>query len=52
MDAYQRDYLVIVADDCVASYDQEHHDVTKRYLDGRLAHFLSNDEIAERLQEG
>ncbi|MGE5530288.1 MAG: cysteine hydrolase family protein, partial [Patescibacteria group bacterium] len=38
IDAYQRDYLVIVADDCVASYDQEHHDVTKRYLDGRLAH--------------
>src|SRR5262249_14226405 len=37
IDAYQRDYDVIVASDCVASYDPEHHDVTLRYIDGKMA---------------
>jgi nicotinamidase-related amidase len=45
IDAYQRDYNVIVATDCTASYDEEHHNITKRYLDGRIAQFRSNDEI-------
>jgi nicotinamidase-related amidase len=37
IDAYQRDYDVIIASDCTASYDEEHHNVTKRYLDGAIA---------------
>src|SRR5262249_26279950 len=40
IDAYQRDYDVIVVADGVASYDDEHHEVTKRYLDGTIARFL------------
>src|SRR5262249_55607094 len=36
IDAYQRDYEVLVASDCVASYDTEHHEVTKRYLDAGI----------------
>jgi nicotinamidase-related amidase len=45
IDAYQRDYEVIVASECTASYDNEHHEVTKRYLDDKIARFLSNSEI-------
>lgn len=47
IDAYQRDYEVVVASDCVASYDPEHHEVTKRYLDAGIARFVSGDEIAK-----
>jgi nicotinamidase-related amidase len=52
IDAYQRDYRVIVASDCVASYDTEHHEVTLRYLDGNIARVLSNAEILQMLEEG
>jgi len=45
IDAYQRDYDVVVASDCVTSYDLEHHDVTVRYLDGKVARFLPSGEI-------
>jgi nicotinamidase-related amidase len=45
IDAYQRDYRVIVATDAIGSTDTEHHDVTVRYLDGKMARFLSNAEI-------
>jgi nicotinamidase-related amidase len=49
IDAYQRDYEVLVASDCVASYDAEHHEVTKRYLDAGIARFVSSAEIAKLL---
>lgn len=49
IDAYQRDFDVVVADDCVASYDAEHHASTKRYLDNKIATFLTNTEIKSRL---
>ena len=49
IDAYQRDYEVIVASDCVASYDAEHHEVTKRYLDAGIARFVSSAEITKML---
>jgi nicotinamidase-related amidase len=49
IDAYQRDYEVLVASDCVASYDAEHHEVTKRYLDAGIARFVSGTEIAKLL---
>ena len=45
IDAYQRDMEVIIAKDCVASYDPEHHAVSLRYLDGKIARVLSRDEI-------
>jgi nicotinamidase-related amidase len=45
IDAYQRDYRVIVAADAIGSTDAEHHDVTVRYLDGKMARFLSNARI-------
>jgi nicotinamidase-related amidase len=47
IDAYQRDYQIAVASECTASYDDEHHEITKRYLDKKIARFLSNSEIHE-----
>lgn len=50
LDAYQRDYDVIIASDCVGSYDHEHHVVTMRYLDGKTA-LLGNDRLLSLLAE-
>lgn len=47
IDAYQRDFDVIVASDCIGSHDPEHHEITVRYLDGKMARFLSNKSIIE-----
>jgi nicotinamidase-related amidase len=44
IDAYQRDYAVVLATECIASYDKAHHDITKRYLDGAIARLLPNRE--------
>ena len=49
IDAYQRDYEVVVATDCIASSDEAHHEITKRYLDGGIAQLLANDEIIKML---
>lgn len=51
IDAYQRDYEVVVAAEGVASYDQAHHDMTVSYLDGRIARFMKNDKICRLLGE-
>jgi nicotinamidase-related amidase len=49
IDAYQRDYAILIASDGVSSYDAEHHEVTRRYLDGKIADFLPSSEIIRRL---
>ena len=49
IDAYQRDYEVVVATECIASYDEAHHDMTARYLDGAIARLLPNHEIIRML---
>jgi len=45
IDAYQRDHEVIVAADCIASHDPEHHDVTVRYLDGKIGRVLPTADV-------
>lgn len=47
LDAYQRDYRVLIASDCVASYDEEHHQVTMRYLAGRMQ-LMTNRQMREQ----
>ncbi len=37
IDAYQRDYRVIIIEDCVASPDKRHHDITLNYLGNRIS---------------
>jgi nicotinamidase-related amidase len=50
IDAYQRDYEVILAKDCVGSYDKEHHDVTLRYFSRAIAQIRSTEEIIKFLK--
>jgi nicotinamidase-related amidase len=45
IDAYQRDFPVLLATDCVASYDKEHHDISWRYMDGKLGRGMTNSEL-------
>jgi len=45
IDAYQRDWEVIVAADCVDSYDREHHEISLRYMKDKIASVMSNEEI-------
>lgn len=49
IDAYQRDYDVILASDCIGSHDEEHHHVTVRYLNGKMAYLLNNADIIRLL---
>ena len=51
IDAYQRDWPVILASDCIGSYDEEHHAVTLRYLQGRIAEIMTNDKICAALNQ-
>ncbi|HEY0172251.1 MAG TPA: isochorismatase family cysteine hydrolase [Pyrinomonadaceae bacterium] len=50
IDAYQLDYEVVVAAEGVASYDEAHHDMTTRYLDGTIARLLPDREIIKMLE--
>jgi nicotinamidase-related amidase len=49
IDAYQRDWEVIVAADCVGSYDLDHHEISLRYMKGKIALVMSNQDIREML---
>ena len=49
IDAYQRDYEVVLATEGIASYDEAHHDMTTHYLDGAIARLLPNREIIRML---
>jgi nicotinamidase-related amidase len=50
IDAYQRDWNVILALDCIDSYDREHHDVSLRYMKDRMATVITNPDILLALQ--
>ncbi len=50
IDAYQRDYEVILAGDCVGSGDRAHHDMTLNYLDDHIVRIWSNADLAARLR--
>ncbi len=45
IDGYQNDYEVIIAEDCVDSYDQRHHDITMKYFQPTIAQVVSNEGI-------
>lgn len=49
IDAYQRDYRVIVATDCIGSQDTRHAEVTLAYLKDKIATLQTNDEIMSSL---
>jgi len=51
IDAYQRDLRVVIAADCIGSSDEEHAEVTMRYMDGKIARAMSNAGIEALLTE-
>lgn len=49
IDAYQRDWPVVLAQDCIDSYDRAHHEMTLRYLKDKIALVLTNAQILSSL---
>ncbi len=49
IDAYQRDWRVVLASDCIDSYDREHHEISLRYMKNKLAAVMSNEELLSLL---
>jgi nicotinamidase-related amidase len=49
MDAYQRDLEVVLARDCIDSYDAQYHEVSSRYMLTQLGTGMSNEEIRSSL---
>jgi nicotinamidase-related amidase len=50
IDAYQRDMPVILALECIDSYDREHHEISLRYMKDKIAAVLTNAEIEAAVQ--
>jgi maleamate amidohydrolase len=50
IDAYQRDFQVIIIRDCVASKDLEHHEITLDYLDGGVAQVVGLNDLEKIVQ--
>jgi nicotinamidase-related amidase len=51
IDAYQRDWPVVLAAECIDSYDKEHHDVSLRYMKDKIAAVMTNGEIQSVLSK-
>jgi len=49
IDAYQRDIRVVLASDCIDSYDPEHGRVSMAYMDGNIAVAMTNDQISSEM---
>lgn len=49
IDAYQRDWRVVVAADCVDSYDREHHEISLKYLKDKIVSVMTNEELRRLL---
>lgn len=45
IDAYQRDYRVILAADCIGSLQTAHAEITLDYMRDKIARVMTNDEI-------
>jgi nicotinamidase-related amidase len=51
IDAYQRDWEVILANDCIDSYDRQHHDISLRYMKEKIASVMTNEDIRKMLAQ-
>lgn len=49
IDAYQRDFEVILAEECIESYDVDFHKESFRYLTGSISKAMLNKNIQESL---
>lgn len=50
IDAYQRDFKVVLPSDCIGSYDREHARISLDYMDGKIAALATVAEIANQLR--
>jgi nicotinamidase-related amidase len=50
IDAYQRDWPVTLALDCIDSYDSEHHEISLRYMKDKIAAVMTDREIESALR--
>jgi nicotinamidase-related amidase len=50
IDAYQRDWPVMLAADCIDSRDLEHQEISLRYMKDKIASVMTNAQIAAALQ--
>ncbi|MDI6835850.1 MAG: isochorismatase family cysteine hydrolase [Rhizobiaceae bacterium] len=50
IDAYQRDIRVIMAKECIGSYDSAHAEMSLAYMDGKIARLANIDEILAELR--
>jgi len=51
IDAYQRDWPLILASECVDSYEREHHHVTLEYMKDKVVTLMANRDIAAMLKQ-
>jgi nicotinamidase-related amidase len=51
IDAYQRDYDVWLASECIDSYDEEHHAISMRYMGGKMGIAMTNEQIDAQLRK-
>lgn len=50
IDAYQHDYDVIIAKDCIFSWDRDHHEITLRYLGKSMGiEILTNQQVRNKI---
>ena len=52
IDAYQRDFKVALPSECIGSYDDEHAQVSLRYMNGKIARVTTIAAIAALLGPG
>ncbi|NNH31542.1 cysteine hydrolase [Rhizobium sp. SEMIA 4085] len=50
IDAYQRDLRVVLAEECIDSYDAEHGRVSLDYMNGKIAKLATVPEIIQALR--
>ena len=50
LDAYQRDYNVVIACDCIDTYDARHEQLTLAYISRYAAKIMTNREISDFLR--
>jgi nicotinamidase-related amidase len=49
IDAYQRDFRVLLASDCLATHDPEHGRISMAYMARNIAVALTNNQISEEM---
>jgi nicotinamidase-related amidase len=50
IDAYQRDWPVVLAADCIDSHDKEHHVISMRYMKDKIATLMTNEQVCSALE--